>query len=257
MQKRHHDRKQYFDELATSSTNYFVPYLERFIDITPSTTVFEIGCGDGGNLLPFARMGCRVTGVDLTAEKIEQARIFFGDLASRATLSTGNIFDMTATERYDIVMIHDVIEHIAQKRDFMEHIKQFVAPDGIVFFGFPAWQMPFGGHQQICKNRWVANFPFIHLLPKPLYRWVLKSFCDARALEELMEIRSTRITIERFERLARESGYAIINRQLWFINPHYEAKFGLRPRHLYTAIGAVPYLRNLFSTSCFFVLKTK
>lgn len=255
MQKRHHDRKQYFDELAISSANYFIPYIEQLTEITPKTTIFEIGCGDGGNLLPFARLGCKVTGVDLTAEKIEQAKLFFAEDNLPAKLNVGDIFEVTATEQYDIVMVHDVVEHIFQKKEFMEHVKKFVAPGGMVFFGFPAWQMPFGGHQQICKSRLVSNVPFIHLLPKPLYRAVLKRLCDARAVQELMEIRSTRITIEDFQRLVQTSGYKIVNRKLWFINPHYEVKFGLKPRVLSPAIAAIPYIRNFFSTSCFFVLK--
>ena len=42
-----------------------------------SDKVLEVGCGEGGNLLPFAKAGCRVMGVDIDAMRIEQARAFF------------------------------------------------------------------------------------------------------------------------------------------------------------------------------------
>ena len=33
--------------------------------------ILEIGCGDGGNLLPFTELGCNTTGVDLSAGRIK------------------------------------------------------------------------------------------------------------------------------------------------------------------------------------------
>lgn len=38
--------------------------------------VLEIGCGDGGNLLPFAELGCNTTGVDLSTGRIKDAILF-------------------------------------------------------------------------------------------------------------------------------------------------------------------------------------
>ena len=49
----------------------------------------------------------------------------------------------------------------------------------------------------------------------------------------------------------------ITNRQLWLINPHYQVKFGLSPRKLNKVIAYIPILRNVFSTSCFYILKKK
>lgn len=39
--------------------------------------VLEIGCGDGGNLLPFAEMGCETLGIDLAECRVEDAKTFF------------------------------------------------------------------------------------------------------------------------------------------------------------------------------------
>ena len=47
----------------------------------------------------------------------------------------------------------------------------------------------------------------------------------------------------------------IADRRLYFINPHYETKFGLRPRRLSPLIGAIPYVRDFFTTSCFYIMK--
>ncbi|KAA6343390.1 Ubiquinone biosynthesis O-methyltransferase [termite gut metagenome] len=255
MQKRHLNRQQYFDELVLSSRKYFLPYVENFIRIDTSTRVLEIGCGDGGNLLPFAERGCMVTGIDLSESRILQAREFFAQSGYTAQFRACNIFDMDAGE-YDFILLHDVIEHIYEKKEFMRHIKPFFRPNGILYIGFPAWQMPFGGHQQICRNKIISFLPFLHLLPNPLYRGIAKISGESqKCIDELMSIKHCRTTIEMFESLAHETGYFIENRKLWFINPHYEAKFHLHPCSLSPFIARIPYIRNFVSTSCFFILK--
>lgn len=71
MQKRHTDRESYFDEQSQTSKNYYIPYIKEVIGHIPDK-VLEVGCGEGGNLLPFAKAGCRVMGVDIDAMRIEQ-----------------------------------------------------------------------------------------------------------------------------------------------------------------------------------------
>jgi len=63
------------------------------------------------------------------------------------------------------------------------------------------------------------------------------------------------MTIDTFEQLAEKYGYEIIDRQLWFINPHYQQKFHLRPRKLYPVLAQLKHIRNYFSTSCFYITR--
>jgi 2-polyprenyl-3-methyl-5-hydroxy-6-metoxy-1,4-benzoquinol methylase len=76
MQKRHNDRYRYFKEEAATAEKYFIPYISRYAAVE-GRKVLEVGCGEGGNLLPFARMGCSVTGVDVSELRISQASDFF------------------------------------------------------------------------------------------------------------------------------------------------------------------------------------
>ena len=135
---------------------------------------------------------------------------------------------------FDIVLIHDCVEHIEQpdKEEFFTKIKPLVHEKGIVFFAFPAWQMPFGGHQQICKSK-ISKLPFIHLLPSPLYKGLLRLGKENEGtINELLSIKRSKMPVEKFEKVAKETGFEIIDKQLWFINPHYEQKFHLKPRKL-------------------------
>lgn len=87
MQKRHTDRERYFRELAQTSREFYIDYLRKFKNIGAGTRVLEIGCGEGGNLLPFAEAGCSVTGIDLAANKIANAKEYFAKGICRASSS--------------------------------------------------------------------------------------------------------------------------------------------------------------------------
>lgn len=256
MQVRHSNRNQYFNELAITSKKFYIPYVERFISITKDTKILEIGCGDGGNLLPFAEMGCQVTGVDISTYRIDQAKSFFAEKNINATFIASDIFKLKNLEQqFDLILIHDVIEHISDKRQFISDTKKYLNANGVIFIGFPAWQMPFGGHQQICRNKITSHLPFIHLLPVPLYKLILKAAGESDAMiKELLEIKETRTPIELFNKVVKQSEYKVVNKQFYFINPHYEIKFGLRPRMLAPVLSEIPYIRNFLTSSCFFIL---
>lgn len=255
MQQRHLDRQTYFNELTNTSREFYINYLGKYISLQKGTKVLEIGCGEGGNLLPFAQQGCNVTGIDITSTRIEQAKEFFKSAQCKGTFINMDFLEVEAKDygSFDLILIHDVIEHIKQKKLFIQHIKKFTTKDTIIFWGFPAWQMPFGGHQQICRNKIISHLPFIHLLPIPIYRLLLEN-CGINS-EELLEIKQCGTTIEAFERIIKENQYLIIDRILWFINPHYKQKFGLKPRVLTPCIAHLKYIRNFFSTSCFYLTK--
>ena len=256
MQKRHKDRQCYFNELANTSRSFYIDYVKQFISLSPSTHILEIGCGEGGNLLPFAELGCKVTGIDRAASRIHQAETFFTASGYKGEFTTTDFFNFSSASRYQLILIHDVIEHISNKEEFFRCLSPLLAKRGIIFWGFPSWQMPFGGHQQICHNRFVSSLPFIHLCPGILYRFLLRCFHETPScIEELSDIKRCHMTIDAFEQLAEKYGYEIIDRQLWFINPHYQQKFHLRPRKLYPVLAQLKHIRNYFSTSCFYITR--
>ena len=256
MQKRHIDRATYFKELSITSKEYFLPYILQWHTVGQHTNVLEIGCGEGGNLLPFSLIGCHIVGVDMALKRIEEAKSFFSEVGVKGTFIANDIFKVKELEHsFDIVICHDVIEHIADKELFLSKLSCFLKCNGIIFMAFPAWQMPFGGHQQICRSSLLSCLPFIHLFPARLYRLVLGALGESNdCINELLSIKQTRVTIEQFENLLIKTDLYIEDRQLWFINPHYKVKFGLRPRKLHRIISVIPYLRNFFCSSCFYIL---
>lgn len=263
MQKRHTDRERYFEESCHTSSKYYMPYIEQFHRIKSGSKILEIGCGEGGNLLPFAQRGCEVVGIDMSLSRIQQAQHFSQKYDMWGTFIFCDFLTytppMAENEKFDVILLHDVIEHIRDKHAFIKHIVKFLKSDGILFVAFPAWQTPFGGHQQICNHRFWSKVPYWHLLPTTMYHFILKRLAheNTATINELVEIKSCKVSVESFEIIVKNFPIDIINRKIWLINPHYQEKFGLHPIELPSFISQIPHLRNYFSTSCFYILGKK
>jgi len=257
VQERHTNRKKYFDEQVFTTEKYVIPFIGKTIIIDENLSVLEIGCGEGGNLKPFLDIGCKVTGVDLSEKKIENGKHFFSDHPHRNNLSllAEDIYYSKALEQYDLIIMRDVIEHIHDQAKFMNYVKKYLKQGGMFFLAFPPWYNPFGGHQQICESKVLSKLPYYHILPRSVYGGILKLFNEQKdRIESLLEIKDTRITIERFQKILSDNNYMIEKKFFYFINPNYEIKFGLKPRKQSSIISSIPLLRNFVTTSCYYVI---
>lgn len=258
MQERHINREQYFREQEYTTQKHVIPFIREVYPLSDRTTVLEIGCGEGGNLKPFLDMGCRVTGIDLSESKIRQAREFYhsDSSADRLTLIADDIYHINDPSlKADLIIMRDVIEHIHDQERFMGFVKRFLNTGGMVFFAFPPWYNPFGGHQQVCRNNILSRLPYFHLLPAFLYKGILKAFGENEGtIRNLLEVKETGISIERFQRIIKKERYQIKKVSHYFINPNYEIKFKLKPRKQNGFVVVLPFFRNFLITSSYYLL---
>ena len=134
MQERHNNREQYFKELAITSKKYFIPYISQFMTIKAGMNILEIGCGDGGNLLPFSEIGCYTVGVDMAESRINDAKYFFEELHAKGIFIASDVFKLKELEsNFDLIICHDVIEHIENKSLFLRNMRNFLKPQGLIF----------------------------------------------------------------------------------------------------------------------------
>jgi SAM-dependent methyltransferase len=253
----HADKRRYFEIQVLNAEKYVIPFIEEKFPVRKGMRVLEIGCGEGGVLKAFINKGCEGIGVEPDTPRIDDALKFLQeDVAEgRIRFLVKDIYRVDVEKDFkglfDIIVLKDVIEHIHDQPKLLGRMKNFLKPGGIVFLGFPPWYMPFGGHQQMCRST-LSRLPWIHLLPRGIYRWILKK--KKEPVDALLEIRDTGISIERFERIFRNQGYRLLHHRHYLLNPIYEWKFGWKPRRQGLLIKAVPFFRNFFTTCVYYII---
>jgi len=258
----HGNKEVYFNYQYLTARDHIVPFIADVKPLQEIQTVLEIGCAEAGVLKAFIEAGCKCIGIELSAGRVKTAERMQPEAVAAGNLSfiTRDIYDIDPEHdlpfKFDLIILKDVIEHIPDQARFIPLLSMFLNPGGVIFFGFPPWQMPFGGHQQVCKSRVLSRWPYVHLLPRAVYKGVLRFFGEsAMSQAGLMEIRDTGISIERFEHIIRRSGMQIAKRTFWLLNPIYRYKFGRGPFKQTPVISRIPVLRNFLTTAAYYLIR--
>ena len=232
----HENRLRYFEHQCRVTADHVIPFIERSRDIPPNARVLEIGCGEAGVLKAFLDRGASAVGVDRNATRLERGRqLLAGEidrgrvtLLHRDALTLGEDDEFVGT--FDLIVLKDVIEHVDDRPTLFALMARLLRPNGRVFLAFPPWQMPFGGHQQICRSRALSRLPYFHLLPASTYEKILRAFGEHPGrVSSLLATKSTGISTSEFEALIERCKYQTISKRLYLLNPMYSYRFGLKP----------------------------
>jgi trans-aconitate methyltransferase len=96
----------------------------------PATTLLDIGCGGGKNVLNLKRQ-CKVTGFDLSAAMLAQAK----ELNSECTFVLGDMRTFRLDRTFDAVLTDDAISYMSCLADFAEAFRTASAhlnPGGVL-----------------------------------------------------------------------------------------------------------------------------
>jgi len=220
----------YQSELAR---RFLIPFVESGGVSLEGLDLLDVGCGDGGATLEFARRtGGRAVGLDIgDFPWVEAGPVEF----RRADILEEEVARSLAGQ-FDLVMLRDVIEHIPDKDLMFRHLKAALRGRGFVFVTFPPYYSAFGGHQQaeLTGSR-LRYLPYMHAHPG------------------LRHIARTRMTVAGFERLARRSGMAVRARRLFALRPSFELRYGLPT--LGFALPGLPGVREVLCTGAYYLLE--
>jgi len=258
----HCDKKEYFEIQYKTACDSIVPLVSQYLQITEHTRVLELGSAEAGVLKAFTERGCHCTGIELSPGRVELACKFMQqELAEgRVQFLSKNIYDVIVEKdigfKFDLIILKDVIEHIHEQEKFIPYMMRFLNPNGLIFIGFPPWTMPYGGHQQMCANKFLSRLPYFHLLPVSIYRRIIQFGKEKpNKIEMLLEVKQTGITINRFEKIISNNRLKIINRILYIIPPVYRYKFKLKPRRLCALFTKIPIFRDFCTMSAYYVIQ--
>ena len=101
----------------------------------PGATVLDVAAAQGNFTLALAELGYDVTWNDLRADLADYVRLKH----ERGTVryAPGNVFELGFDRRFDVVLITEVIEHVAHPDEFLVEIARMVTPGGHVVMSTP------------------------------------------------------------------------------------------------------------------------
>ena len=128
--------------------------------------VLDVGCGGGILSESVARLGARVTGIDVVEKNIRIASLHSAEAALDIDYRVATAADIAASgDTYDVVLNMEVVEHVADVTAFMRDCTRLTGESGVMFVATinrtpKAWLFAIVGAEYIL--RW---------LPRGTHRW--------------------------------------------------------------------------------------
>jgi 2-polyprenyl-3-methyl-5-hydroxy-6-metoxy-1,4-benzoquinol methylase len=158
------------DPYARAKYDVALRWLER--DMTPGRLVYNIGCGAGYFNTLVAEHGHRVVACEPDPEAYAQAVTRAG--AAVTVMNCGLEAFAKDREPADIVVMHDVLEHIEDDRAAVEALAKLVKPGGALVVSVPAMPSLFGLHDELLGHYRRYTAPRLLALLRPRFaveRW--------------------------------------------------------------------------------------
>ena len=97
----------------------------------------DIGCGEGWTLSYFRSIGCIVKGVDFSFFGIEKFNPEVINFFIQDDIYQFLKKEMTTSNRYDIINLTNVIEHVLEPEELLLNIKNILTENGVIIVTFP------------------------------------------------------------------------------------------------------------------------
>ncbi len=97
--------------------------------------LLDIGCNDGVYVVPYCRAGGTAHGIDISAALVERAKQKARGL--RATFEVADIETYAPADRYDLVLMSEVLEHVRRPELAVRNAVACVRPGGSFLLSTP------------------------------------------------------------------------------------------------------------------------
>jgi ubiquinone/menaquinone biosynthesis C-methylase UbiE len=132
----------YYDMYANANEAFFAQlYVERILQrveaagIRPPATMLEAGCQAGRLVVPFAKLGFTVTGIDTSGYALRRAQEHVREAGVRATFVRGDLITVLTEHpewRFDLVVCAEVVYLSPRYRQMLDVLAGAVRPGGLL-----------------------------------------------------------------------------------------------------------------------------
>ena len=104
----------------------------RSLNCLDGLRLLDIGCGAGLLCEPFTRLGADVTGIDPSATNIAAAKLHAEKGGLSIDYRCTTVEELDPTERFDIVLAMEVVEHVVDVGAFLDRCVAMLKPGGLM-----------------------------------------------------------------------------------------------------------------------------
>lgn len=117
-----------------------VQTLVRHLDLAPGARILDVGCGRGRHLWPLLEQGYDVSGIDIAAHRITEARSIASDRDLHPALYVGSMLDALPNPPYDAVVnwftSFGFFDDTATHQQAILHMAEALRPGGVLVIDF-------------------------------------------------------------------------------------------------------------------------
>lgn len=137
----HYDQQEIYGDYQNLGYRYAYDNRKRFVINTikaiakEGSTILDVAAAQGNFSLSLAEQGYEVTWNDIREELVDYVKLKYE--SGMIHYLPGNILEQDVNAKFDVVLIGEIIEHVAHPDEFMSSIAKFVKDNGHIVMTTP------------------------------------------------------------------------------------------------------------------------
>ena len=145
--------KETFEYMSNFRGGYIIDRISHIINDFKNLKVFEIGCGTGGILNAFKKIGADVYGCDYDINYTNFAK------ENGINVVNGGYDELTKFGKCDIMILSHIIEHLENPIDFIKGLFRLIHDNSIIYIEIPSLECI----NKVHKNNIIRSFQSAHI----------------------------------------------------------------------------------------------
>jgi ubiquinone/menaquinone biosynthesis C-methylase UbiE len=159
-------RNLYISEYARGA--YILDTLRQYADFIPEgKEILDIGCGDAGAAIYFAKAGAEAHGIEPHQKSLARGKVRAEEHGVDIDLRGDRGEELPYPDRsFDLIVLDNVLEHVADQRRTLQEIRRVLRDGGLLYMVTPK---PFTPHSIISDPHY--GLAGLVLMPRPMQIW--------------------------------------------------------------------------------------